>query len=362
MESSETALRCAGQRGIVLAARLLAFAWIALAACDRRPGRADPASSAGDGPASLATRVWIRCPEARLSAWNACDGAAGSRFVDLCRRDGWILPESVLVTAELPEAPSSGTDLLWSGRGGPSVGWVGLGPGDDPIILEWRRLSSSDAPRDLERESRAWLSGGPRIRWEEVVEVLDVTPGENLAFRNLQDTDHPLFAVRSAFLRDKRVASLALYLLTLHPGEIGCSLELTRAYEDRAIPFFTAVVRDEASAFQSARGFTPEDRETEDRETEDREKADRLPSWSGLPVEAQELARRRFFAWRILASEGRIYGRCDRILLSLAVEGPSGAWIFLDARESDEPFLAVYRIGRPLPPFHGRETLLEEWL
>jgi hypothetical protein len=160
------------------------------------------------------------------------------------------------------------------------------------------------------------------MRWEEVVEILDLTAVENRAFQLQRDGAGPFAELRRAFLRDKSGANLAIYLAgTRRPPALIWSLELSSAFEETIVPL--------AAAAAAGATIAPT-----------RAAPSAIESAFMDPAQLEE-SRRRLFARRLLASRGRVYARCDRVLLSLSVDAQRGSLLVVDARDSRDPFVAV---------------------
>jgi hypothetical protein len=313
--------------------------------------------------ASLVVVVW---PGAERARWLDTDGVPGHRGIDRWLRQGWMLRPDELSADECARLDAlvahAGIDLLWIGEEAISVapassqagstgpdgvpaprrraGLLPLGSGDGEVHLRWEGVPARAGLDHLSRETHAWLEGSRRLRWEEAVEILDLSSRENLAFQILGDPANPYYQLRSTFVADKAAANLGIYLLgTRRPPALVWRLGLVRAFENGP----ALLARDVLAT-------------------------DPLPvAIPGCPVgsfgaQRLEQARNRLFCGRVLASRGRVYGRCDRILLSLAVEGARGALLIVDGRESADPFVAVLRVNDPLPAADSRGDLLAEAL
>jgi hypothetical protein len=291
--------------------------------------------------------VVVGWPQAELARWEDSDGVVARRFVDLCRRYGWILRPEELMPDEIAAldavAAQTGEDLVWRGSASASSGFLPLGTGDGLVPLRWEGDLPPGEPGRVESESRAWLASARRIRWEEVVEMLDLTGAENRAFQQQRDGAGLFSPIRAAYLRDKSGANLAIYLVgTRRPHALLWRLELNRAFEETVVPLAHGLLVETAA---------------------DPTRSPMVASGAlanGDPS-ALDAAHRRLFARRLLASRSRVYGRSDRILLSLAAEAPRGTTLIVDARASNDPFIAAFRVGERLGPAATRgDGLLRE--
>lgn len=278
--------------------------------------------------------IYVRVRSASLADWQHADGVPGRRFIDEVGRTGSLIPETECgseLRARLESlASAAGSDLLCSGcrpflapggmlwMGPPEAGlWVRdpSGSGADG------RSPSAISYEDLGETAKLWCDREPRMRWEEVVEVLDLSTAENLSFR-LSDAE-PWRALRNAYIRDKAAANLAIYLTgRSRPRLLALSLELPRVFADDLRP------RTEAWT-QEARPLSGAN--------------DLPPRWTP-PLHADEARRsadRRFLAARVRGSEDRIYGRVDRILQSLFIEAEATDLLLVDARGGTDGFVAV---------------------
>lgn len=315
----------------------------------RAPGLAVAALLAASGVPGLAAEVeapvlLVVWPQAELSRWQDSDGVPGRRFFDLCRRDGWILRPAELSGEEAKAlhwaGQRAGDDLLWRAAGGDGGGFLVLGRGDGAVHLRWEGVPPAGDPSRLEDESRAWLPSTRRMRWEEVVEILDLTAGENRAFQEQREEGNAFGLVRAAYLRDKTAANVSIYLAgTRRPRALTWRLALTEAFESSLVPLVQQALS--ASRYGSAERAIPAS----------------LDSLRTDPDSFEE-ARRRLFGLRLLASRSRVYGRCDRILLSLSAEAPRGTLLLVDARASNDPFVAVVRVKEKLEAWPGHRGLL----
>jgi hypothetical protein len=311
--------------------------------------------------------VVVSWPGAERDRWLDADGVPGRRGVDRWLRQGWILRPDELSAGELTRLDAwiarAGDDLLWIGEeagvgaaaaagtgagdpGGPPgrtvrTGFLPLGSGDGTVFLRWEGVPARAGLDHLSRETHAWLGGHRPLRWEEAAEILDLNARENRAFLVLRDPANPFLPMRSAFVADKSAANLCIYLLgTRHPPALAWRMGLVRAFESGPVDLARGVLATRPSAATEPGG------------------ADIAPG--SLGAERLEQARSRLFCGRVLASRGRVYGRCDRILGSLAVEGERGTLLVVDARDSADPFVAVLRLGGSLPsPDHRGELLAE---
>ncbi len=275
------------------------------------------------------------------------DGVLGRRFADQVRRHGWVLPAEQLSSEEiraLDRRRAEGRDDLVLSGPGEEERALYLGPSEGGVLVRAHgKLGVEDPLRDLEDESRTWLDHADRLRWEEVVEFAHLLPEENLAIRNLALDSSGLGGLKAAFLRDKRAANLALYLMeTRAPRVMLLSLHLPAAQAELA--------RDLALGAESALPI---------RLALD---AEQRPSLASLSVPLRETADGRFFVARMLAAGARVAGRCDRIYQSLAAGAPRGSWIVIDARDAAIPFVAVLRAGARLGPASERGNDLLEAL
>jgi hypothetical protein len=337
-------------------AALLALACLAGSGARARP------QAGGTPPPHL---IFVEVPGAALAGWEDCDGVRGRRFVEACGADGWILRPRDLHGAEpgLLDAwrRRIGGDVLWLARAEPAApgdlrleaasgrGLLWLGPPGDELLVRYRGLPPGKRANRMLDEVRAGvgesLGGAAELRWEEVVEMLDLTSSENLALRRLEDPMHPFARLTEAFVRDKRAANVGLYLLGFRPPAVlGMRLDLPGLYETEIVPF----CRELAASSAVPSTLTAGDPES--------------TSVASEPAEIREAIERRFFARRILASRGRVYGRLDRILQSLAGESPRGAVLVVDALLSPDPFVAVYRTGGSLGDAGSRGEALAGWL
>lgn len=318
---------------------------------------------------ATAPLVVVSWPGAERERWIETDGVPGRRGINRWLRQGWILRPDELSTEERTRLDAwiarAGDDLLWigeeAGRGasasdrggvadpdgdaGLSVrrGLLPLGSGEGAILLHWEGVGARDHLDHLARESHAWLEGNRRLRWEEAAEILDLSSRENRAFQVLHDPANPFFLMRSTFVADKSAANLCIYLLgTRQPPALAWRMGLVRAFENGPAALARGVL-----------STIPPDVLNPG-----------VPKVSpgSLGAERLEQARSRLFCGRVLASRGRVYGRCDRILVSLAVEGKRGTLLVVDARDSADPFVAVLRVGDSLPPSDRRGELLVEAL
>jgi hypothetical protein len=282
--------------------------------------------------------VVVGWPRAELARWEDADGVVGRRLADLCRLEGWILrpeelhrDEAALLAAAERE---TGDDLVWRAGTDGGTGYLPLGVDEGVVPLRWEGTLPPGEPARLEAESKPWLASARRMRWEEVVEILDLTAEENRAFQLQRDGAGPFASIRAAYLRDKSGANVAIYLAgTRRPRALLWRLELNRAFEETVSPLAASLLAEPLPAILAARGAG-------------------APPGDARDPGARDAARRRLFARRLLASRSRVYGRADRILLSLAAEAPRGTMLIVDARDSRDPFVAVLVVGQRL----GRST------
>ena len=312
---------------------------------------------------SLVVVVW---PGAERARWLDTDGVPGHRGIDRWLRHGWMLRPDDLSADEGTRLDAwvarAGSDLLWIGEEAiavapaysrarstgpgsvpaprPRTGLLLLGSRDSEVFLRWEGVPAGAGLDRLSRETHAWLDGNRRLRWEEAVEILDLSSRENGAFQVLSDPANPFYRLRSTFVADKAAANLGIYLLgTRRPSALVWRLGLVRAFENGP-----ALLARDVLATNPLPAAMPGD------------------SLGSFGVQRLEQARNRLFCGRVLASRGRVYGRCDRILLSLAVEGARGALLIVDGRESADPFVAVLRVDDPLPAADRRGDLLADAL
>ncbi|MCA9726255.1 MAG: hypothetical protein KC729_01125 [Candidatus Eisenbacteria bacterium] len=283
--------------------------------------------------------VYVEVPGARRSAWENADGVLGRRFIETCRTEGTILDPKSLpagATAILDGWRRDARDRVVCRPGNPArseapaaapgARTLALGPEGHRVPLLWYGDGAAESRllADLRAGLESWLQEPEDLRWEEVGEMLDLSREENTAFRRLEQPDHPLFRLREAFADDKRRANLALYLLRrTRPDAIGLSLDLGSVFETPVRAFWTELLEERALP-----SHLPDGEQIAD---------------AALPTRLA--AERRFFARRLEASRGRIYGRLDRIFQSLYGElTPSGVLV-IDGRDSQEPFVAVIDRG-----------------
>jgi len=250
--------------------------------------------------------------------WQHAHGVPEKRAYDHFLAHGTILDPSKLspgLVARLDRwSDLPYQDLLWLERAGSgdtsaafdsagSAGRVSFGATEQQVEVAWRgpaaRRVVLEAQADL--EEALWLNRPDVVRWEEVVEILDLTRTENQAFRRLTDESHPLVRFRSTFLRDKRRASLALYLNARYrPRMLRFDISLPEVFGKVVEPFAENIAA-------SRRG---------------------------------EEGDGRYFAARVRNSIPSVAGRVDRILQSLYAEAAPDTWVILDARDSSDPFVA----------------------
>ena len=258
------------------------------------------------------TTVLVRVPGLGLQEWERAHGVPGKRAFDAFRAEGAVWSGPSLT--EIEEAVRVRLD--WAGREpAPRLHWwaedalagneatrgqLSFGPADEAVVLTWsgaaaRRgaLSARDA-----LSAALWLQRPDEMRWEEVIEILDLSRTENVAFRRLSDPEHPLVRFRSSFLRDKRRATLALYLnATERPRLLRLDLELARDFERHVRP---------------------------------------------LARKMREEGEAAYLGVRIENSGSSVAGRIDRILQSLLAESAPGTSILVDGTDSTDPFLAYW--------------------
>jgi hypothetical protein len=307
--------------------------------------------------------VW---PGAEWARWLDTDGVPGHRGIDRWLRQGWMLRPDELSADECAQLDAwvthAGSDLLWIGEEAIAVapassqiestgpdgvpaprrraGLLPLGSGEGEVLLRWEGVPARAGLDHLSRETHAWLEGNRRLRWEEAVEILDLSSRENRAFQVLSDPANPYHRLRSTFVADKAAANLGIYLLgTRRPPALVWRLGLVRVFENGP----ALLARDVLATDPHPAAISGD-------------------SVGSLGAQRLEEARNRLFCGRVLASRGRVYGRCDRILLSLAVEGARGALLIVDGRDSADPFVAVLRVDDPLPAAERRGDLLAEAL
>jgi len=293
--------------------------------------------------------VVLRVPGLTRSAWEQCDGVEGRRFYDRCVAEGRLLAADALDPALLEwldgwsfALRERGPCVLWQdavepGTQLPSAEAASAEPERPPHrfgdeTTGFALHADFGAPIDrLVVESRGWLPDEPRLRWEEAIEILELTRAENDAFRRLESVSGPsarLGRLRDAFTRDKGMSNLGIWILGAHrPAGVGWSLSLLFAFED-AESVLTA------EALRSA--------ETTAHESPPPRSSDGALAFADLGPEGRDLAERRFFASRVAASGGRVRGRVDRIFQSIAAIAPRGLLLVIDARESDDPFVALW--------------------
>jgi len=324
-----------------------------------------PPASSGRGAPAAQTLIYVALPGVERAAFLDPDGVLERRFADALARTGWFLEGETLSDAE-----STGLDA-WRDAVGDGLLLLApeypdrtlyLGPDPGGVAIQTRGEGQAEPLSRLAEESRIWLDRADRLRWEEVVECLDLTTEENLAFRNLALDEDPLGAVapsrsdgaqlqtpaalarlKQAFLRDKRVANLALYLgRTRRPAATGLRLDLAAAHGELAAALEVQGSRAEADLVGSE---LPTD-------------ARGLPSLRAAAPELREAADQARFRARVIQSGARIAGRCDRVLQSLLAEAETGTWLVVDARAGAQPFVAVARKGSALGSPETRSGLL----
>ncbi|MFN8548899.1 MAG: hypothetical protein U0527_13265 [Candidatus Eisenbacteria bacterium] len=162
--------------------------------------------------------VVVRTPSASAAEFKDPDGVLGRRFADRVRDAGWLLRPEELSPSEATAldawtTPSRDLTVIGAGKEEHAV-YLGPNEGGVWVRARGRFAGESGTPWSrLAEESRAWVDRGERLRWEEVVEFADLPPEGNEALRNLPAEAGDWAEVKRAFLRDKRVANLALYLL-----------------------------------------------------------------------------------------------------------------------------------------------------
>lgn len=299
------------------------------------------------------TLIYVALPGAERAAFLDPDGVIDRRFADDLARTGWLIEGENLSAAETEAldgwrtAVADGLLLIaprFSDRA------LYLGPEAGGVTIRTRGEGHDEPLAHLADESRIWLDRLDRLRWEEVVECLDLTTQENLAFRNLEleagarlGTPDALTALKQAFLRDKRVANLALYLgRTRRPAATGLRLDLAAAHGALT------------ESLHAGGGKGETDLGTQALPTDARG----LPSLRAASPAQREAASQARFRARVLQSGSRIAGRCDRVLQSLLAEAENGTWLVIDARETARPFVAVARKGSSLGTPAARAALL----
>ena len=172
-----------------------------------------------------------------------------------------------------------------------AAGW-----GGKPTWVQMRRIAGIDGV----------------LRWEEVEEILSLSPEQNRAVRNLPASpEHPIWRLRRAYSADKFLANAALFFgRTAGAQRVFLIQEIVRVYEDDLLPWSEALLR--AS-----------------------------PAEEGGDAARFE-AERRFFLRRLRSSTPRVYSRLDRLLQSIGTAwGVPAAVVVLDASDSPDPFVAV---------------------
>lgn len=304
--------------------------------------------------------LFVEASGARRSHFVDPDGVAGRRFADGLDA-GWLSDPSSLDASESDwlDGWASGTDafdLLVGSSGAMSGGlpagssievrrptrgandpqanrgndgtvpaWrtLVLGPSSAPIRVAWNGDRAEASLERVQSGDEPWLSDAKTLRWEEVVELLELNRKENVAFRNLGEPNHPLTRFREAFLRDKRTANLALYCLaSARPAAVALHLDLASSYENDVLDLVAPALANEL----------PRDIE-------------RLEDAS---AGMRDAAESRFFAERVHASAGRVYGRLDRTFQSLRAELPRGSLLVIDARGGREPFVYLEVVGEKM--------------
>lgn len=274
--------------------------------------------------ASGSNLVYVRVPAAEWASWRDADGVPGRRFTDtLAERgqvwtDGELAPE--LKTALAAAARAVGPDLVVDDAE-PLVepgALLYLGPADGGFFARSLAVATTESAGSgastLPARTRTWLDRSDRLRWEEVVEILDLNDSENAAFRALggwgaAHVTGPVEGMRSlrrAFLRDKRIANCAIFLLgAAEPSVTAFRLDLGAAFHDSLL-----VALDRATP-------APQDEDAG-----------------------------RFFEARVRGSVGRVYGRLDRIAQSILLESPSDTRLVIDASGGPGGFLAILTSNR----------------
>lgn len=292
---------------------------------------------------SLPTVV-LRVPGFTRSAWEECDGVEGRRFYDRCMAEGTLLAADTVDPAMIAwldhwslALRENGPCVLWRDAAAPGTQ---LPPpkaerpphhfGDETTGFVLHADDGAQVER-LVQESRGWLPDESRLRWEEAIEILELTRAENDAFRRLQSVSGPsarLVRLRDAFTRDKGMSNLGIWIVGAHrPAGVGWSLSLLSAFEEAESALTV-------EAFRSI--------ETTPHASPPPSTSDGALAFSDLDPVALDLAERRFFAARVAASGGRVHGRVDRIFQSIAAIAPRGLLLVIDARESDDPFVALW--------------------
>jgi hypothetical protein len=194
--------------------------------------------------------------------------------------------------------------------GGPSADLAAASEGD----LEWQVLRRI-AGLDLD------------LRWEEVDEFVNLSPGQNRALRSMPPNPaHPLWRLSHAFAADKVYTNAALFYGRVEDADrVFLALDLARAYEEDVLPW-TAV------------------------------ELARLEAEGGS---ADLLSERRFFLRRVRSSASRIYGRLDRVLQSVDAEWHERVLLVADGSRSHDPFLAVRAWPAGEPPATASGALRE---
>lgn len=273
--------------------------------------------------------TYVAIPEATLSSWQNADGVLGRRLVERFDKEGAIVrpselpPEAHKVLAGWSAAVRHG--IVYASAGNAPRTFerlLLLGPSDDPVTMRWIGMNTSQESSLLESllpGHQAWLYEPNTLRWEEVGEFLDLTREENTALRRLEDPAHPLWMLRESFANDKRRSNLALYLLRRgDPAALGLQLDLAAAYEKPVREFWTELLSDELPVVLAS------------------ESGD----LAGADLDVRIAGERRLFARRVQGSQGRVYGRLDRILQSLHGELSKDGILIIDARASSDPFVA----------------------
>jgi hypothetical protein len=277
-------------------------------------------------PGLAGTLVWVELPGARAATVARLIGEGFLPWLSAASTRGELHPidpssASQVDSIRLRLRRDPGVrviDIGWRGR--PAEGEMILSLESEPLEKSgWDEPGGGPAPPLLDAwRGQAEISDflhvaglDEALRWEEVLEFASLTDRQTRLLASMPETPgHPLWQMRHAYAVDRLFANAAIYYgRDRRPDRLFLSLGLAGAYEDRLLPWTESTLA--------------------------------VAEGGDVPALEREDAARILFLRRLRSSAPRVYGRVDRVLQSLQAEIGGGAFLVVDATESDSPFLVM---------------------